>query len=246
MIPHVFKVRGEPLRLGFTLVELLASIAIVAILASLLFALSGNIMDRVDSSKSRKNLRDLQMVNLIFANENNGDFMPAWQNSPTGGLSRQWFNQPIFHTHLGIPLGERGNINWPAEYICPKAEIAQESLRDNPSNGAAAMARSYGYNIEGNDVNWGTPSAGNPLRKVRVVNPSETIAFADALDWLINASGSSAYSGKEERTQSKMVSYRHNGAANVVFFDGHVEELPREDLDVEINPENMKKWKIPQ
>jgi prepilin-type processing-associated H-X9-DG protein len=223
-------------------VELLSAIAIVALLAALLVPAVRGGLERAGAAKCLRNLGDLQRVNLVFANDNNGDFMPAWANNSSGGLSKLWYDQSLFISLLGIPAGPYGTVNWPASRLCPQAEIAQRLARNTPPNNA--MGRCYGYNIEGNDVNWGTPGAGNAIRNVRVARPASTIAFADALDWVINASGSGAYNGKEERVQPKMIAYRHNGFANVVFFDGHAERLPRAALDTTMNPENITKWSI--
>lgn len=57
---------------GFTLMELLVAMGIVAILAALIFAGASNALNRGDQAKEISNLRQIGIAVLAFAGENNG------------------------------------------------------------------------------------------------------------------------------------------------------------------------------
>src|SRR5688500_12149759 len=62
---------------AFTLVELLVTIGIVAILAALVGAAVNVARGRADAAKCMGNLRQLVAANLAYAAENGGQFCPA-------------------------------------------------------------------------------------------------------------------------------------------------------------------------
>ncbi|WP_267907986.1 type II secretion system protein [Haloferula rosea] len=62
---------------GFTLVELMVTIVIVATLASLVFVISGKAMDRAKAASNLGNVRNLgSMVSML--SQDNGAFPPGW------------------------------------------------------------------------------------------------------------------------------------------------------------------------
>lgn len=212
-------------RFAFTLIELLVVVAIIAVLAGLLVPVVSKGKLKSGAAKCLHNLKNLQQANVLYANDNNGEYIGAWSNNDKGS-PMCWFDRAEIRKHVGAPAAglPAPRSNWPTATICPQATAA---LKNNNYVGNC-----YGYNINGVDNNWGVPNAGNAIRNVAVTRPAKTLAFADALDWIIKPEGSDAYNGKEERVVSKMTAYRHNNGANIVFFDGHAEFRTRDTVAV--------------
>jgi prepilin-type N-terminal cleavage/methylation domain-containing protein len=71
---------------GFTLIELLTVIAILGILAALLFPTVGSALDRAKRAADGANIREISKAAMIYAQDNN-DRLPDPQNIPTATLS---------------------------------------------------------------------------------------------------------------------------------------------------------------
>ena len=62
---------------AFTLVELLVTITVIAVLTALIGAVLSNARGRADAAMCMGNLRQLAAANLTYAAENEGQFCPA-------------------------------------------------------------------------------------------------------------------------------------------------------------------------
>ncbi|MBI5767075.1 MAG: prepilin-type N-terminal cleavage/methylation domain-containing protein [Verrucomicrobia bacterium] len=71
---------------GFTLIELLTVIAILGILAALLFPTVGSALDRAKRAADGANIREISKAAMIYAQDNN-DRLPDPQNIPTTTLN---------------------------------------------------------------------------------------------------------------------------------------------------------------
>lgn len=74
---------------GFTLVELLVVIVIIAVLASVGFLAGRRAMDSAAKAKTMGNLKQLSSITQLFASDNNGGLMDTWR-TVSGGQERQW------------------------------------------------------------------------------------------------------------------------------------------------------------
>ena len=196
---------------GFTLIELLVVIAIIAIIAALSMAVIGRSRVAADESKCASNLRQLQAANIIYSNENDGEYLSVFVTNDSK-TATNWYRDAIF---LKI-LGEAGATILPNRLLCPLAV-------------KNAVKVGYGYNFTGLS---GSLSAANSRRNVsgaKVARPSESIAFIDGLDWQVQESGADLYV-KDVASGANSCSYRHNNAAHVVFWDGHVSKMTRKEI----------------
>ncbi|PAW76543.1 MAG: hypothetical protein B9S32_14960 [Verrucomicrobia bacterium Tous-C9LFEB] len=178
---------------GFTLIELLVVVAIIALLAGLMFPVLTRGIRQAKISQSLSNLRQIGMVAQQFANDNNGVY-PKLQETIVPGNDGTWLSQlwPLaYPSKNGLPgYGEklRGTI-----FYTPMIE-------------PTPTARAFGWNAV-------LESAGNfPSRKYGLLPiPSQTVLVADT------KTSSTLY--------PTTIHARNNGAANVLYADGHVGQV---------------------
>ncbi|QYY35251.1 prepilin-type N-terminal cleavage/methylation domain-containing protein [Ruficoccus sp. ZRK36] len=218
---------------GFSLVELLITIAVIAVLAAMLFPVSKEVMKHAAISKDLSNLRHLQAANILYSNEHEGKYVPVGSFNEDGAYGTFWHRNPDFApVYLGVSDLDR----WPDELLSPWANIYE-------SDGTRSIERSYGYNYTGLG-SYGVPGTSRNAKTLTVTNPAKTLAFADALDWQIQIYGASRYVGEEtveNINANSAIAYRYDGYAGVVYFDGRAEMLSREEVI-----DNRTLWTIQQ
>lgn len=69
-------------RAGFTLIELLVVVAIIGILAGLLFSALGRAKESAQGAACRNNLRQLALASILYAGDHQGLFPPALRVNP--------------------------------------------------------------------------------------------------------------------------------------------------------------------
>jgi prepilin-type processing-associated H-X9-DG protein len=203
----------------------LVVIAIIGVLAALLLPALSSAKRRANAAVCANSLRQIGIANAAFANEHQGWCVPLfYYPAPTGRWF--WWNNPEFWRVCGM-----GNIapawdmnKW--KLVCPEK---------HGTNGLDLSTFRNGWTGFGmNDPNlwvFTTDWAGWNLD--RVVNPSTTVFMADStsanIRWSNIADHGTRYTlwmawGEDTTTFNySRPAYRHNGGANCLFFDGHVE-----------------------
>lgn len=215
---------------AFTLVELLVSIAVIAILAALLLPALGQSKLSAQSAKCVSNLRQLGVAAELYWDDNKGNTF-TYVFASTNYGETYWFGW------LGPgPEGQRAyDLSWGALYpylngsdvrLCPTMGDALSQFKLKATN----LVFSYGYNFY-----LSTPPGKTAINATKLRQPSQTALFADAgqvnnfeapaspsnpmleefyyLDLETNYSSPNNYPNGH---------FLHNREANVVFCDGHV------------------------
>lgn len=211
---------------GFTIIELLTVIAVVSVLSLILFQAFGKVSNRAQGVRCMNNLRNLQMANQLFANEHHGMHVGAWNYDSEGNKLNSWYWNHEFRSYL-LSENPEQIWDWPADMLCPVAYGEQQSKYDT-------ISASYGINdgALSKSGNKGEPNASFAVSINQLINPSETIAFADSTDWHIKGNSEAAltaWTGQEGKTGDGAVAYRHDGKAHVVFYDGSVSFMTMEE-----------------
>ncbi len=227
-------------RAGFTMVELLVVIAIIGILAAILLPVLARARQEARSVQCVNNLRQIYLANTMYADENNGRYVPAASDLDAngGGLVR-WHGarkttQEDFDPMQG-PLAEY----LPDKRIkeCPVFFEFRE--RENGANAFESGTGGYGYNAAYIGSTSYAEDFPDCLRHgtldARVRLPSETIMFVDAAfaqdNYVVEysfieppffASPEFPRGNPEWGYASPSIHFRHNGRANVLWADGHV------------------------
>ena len=159
---------------GFTLIELLVVVAIIAILAALLFPALGRAKDKGKSAKCQSNLRQLGLAAMMF-DEDNQVYPIGWPPSNLQNLA----TPPIWYRQLQPYLGRKDNISGQGVFICPsslqKAQ-AGEAIKSGLREGGFWGFLAYAQNCYIND---GAANIGSR----QMQDPSGTILYADTDGW---------------------------------------------------------------
>jgi prepilin-type N-terminal cleavage/methylation domain-containing protein len=214
---------------GFSLVEMLAAVAIIAVLASLTAIGLNKVRLQADQAVTVHNLSALQRANLVYAGDHDGGFVPVRAFDEKGNSYVAWCNNPEFVAAVKGCSLEQAMVssNIAPNALDPRARRAVPQL--------TSFAGSYGYNCEGipNTGGWASPSSTSYFRSGQLAAPSRTMAFITATDWQAKYSGRFLWkdaAATEGRTPDGKIAYRYNGKALAAFYDGHVDSITMADM----------------
>jgi prepilin-type processing-associated H-X9-DG protein len=215
------------------MVELLVVMAVIAVLAAVLFPALAGAREKGRQAVCASNLRQLALANQMYAQDHDGFFAPAAQEFLTRD-DRRWF-------------GARGADGGFEPREGPLVAYLREggALRRCPSFGVSAGfdrgTGGYVYNylaVGGRVWRLGyVPEAFEQgMREAELPQPAETAMFADgALD---TGAGLAEYGFltpppaltariRGATFLDPSIHFRHVGRASVVFVDGRVRAMPR-------------------
>ncbi len=228
---------------AFTLIELLALTAIIGILAALLLVAITRSQGPAQRIQCAGNVRQLGLALQEFVADNHDYPLFANVDFRNGGYPEHhgfWIDA-LEHEKIASKPGQ--SFFETGVWHCPSAQ--------RPSNfptNAAYM--SYGYNAYGLDVVGNPVSLGlgghkagmfaqtlaPPVNESEVAAPSDMMAMGDIFD------GGFVFWRDVQVASSDSANLRHQGEANVVFCDGHVESPALKSLLGAANDAALVRW----
>ncbi len=198
------------MRRGFTLIELMVVIAIISILASILFPVFSKAREKARATACLANINQLGTATMMYRQDYDDTFPLSWCVNYDGTWNHTW----------------RGAIepyvsNYDI-YTCPSAPDLAYDL--NPYNGADMC----GYAINNTYTGWGDnfdPPAG--AREAAVASPSTTILYLDFNGWF---EVTWQYYAPD---LLQVLPKRHNGALNICFCDTHCKLMRPEQIETD-------------
>jgi prepilin-type N-terminal cleavage/methylation domain-containing protein/prepilin-type processing-associated H-X9-DG protein len=181
---------------GFTLVELLVVIPVIAVLAALLLPTLASVRERAHQTTCLSNLRQIAQAQLLYMGDWDDQFPHWFVSAPTRPTP---FGDFAFWTEYFQPyLRSQAVLQETGDYWIRKlpeaGKLAQYALATWGRSGKGTKANPY----------WRWP--GPPLSAASVVRPADTITVIDG--WT-----TAGWTG--------MQLTRHHGGMNASFADGH-------------------------
>ena len=228
----------------FTLIELLITIAIIAILAGMLLPALSRARDKATSMQCMNNVKQLTIGNLTYAS----DFGEATVPTSIYAGSR-WFKRREFtENYCGITLPHSGYPEyWHRKHACPVSPAA--GMRFGAYQ-AFEGGKSYALQHQ-TDVNLDQYSEKFRffVKLSKAKAPSTKIMFTEIVGGgLFTEYDSyfvtkwSALENRHNSTADGYVAYRHGDLdrASVSFLDGHVENASYKTISADIGRNNRK------
>lgn len=195
----------DPPKLGFTLVELLVVIAIIALLITLVLPTISRALDRARRIGCIANLRSLGQATIGYASVENG--LIPFEYNP--GKGNAYANPPWFN--LLAPYAD-ARVNT----LISLVKGTEKNFRCPSQRGNFAI--SYGPTL-------GCLMDGPQLQLSRIAHPASKA-------WLLDVPPGNVYFFNPSLPSVGWLAPRHDGGANVLFFDGHVEEITVENIEL--------------
>jgi len=237
-LPHGAK------RNGFTLIELLVVVAIIALLAAILFPVFGSVRDKARQTSCLSNTKQIA-IGLHMYIQDYDELLPVWSFvNPAGTTSYSW-EWALF------PYIKSRQV-----YVCPSATHMNSSTdaRCDPTyanitggNTSLGGTGSYGYNysyLGRYQVVSGVYSLapGFPLNLSAIPDPDDTVAIGEVTcqvgnqpgsiylpeDWTTVLTGNPCGSTYTEGDQQASW---HAGGCNFAFCDGHAKWESRQTIE---------------
>ncbi len=223
-------------RPGFTLVELLVVIGMIAVLVALGTGALFKFRGAGDKLKASNNLKELQLANISYSTDHNGKYVPIYGTN-NDGVKSYWPSNKVFlsllfsEAHAVLP---NGDVNTKV----PDGFFDKTYLKEagSDSNAHKFFGGPYGYNhtteLAATGLVWGSEGSYGGARVTRINDPVRTMAFGLCSNWILRYESRLNYLENPDDgiNESGMLRYFYSGKVPVVFYDGHVEFLSPQDI----------------
>jgi len=239
---------GPDNRRGFTLVELLIVVAIIAMLMALLAPSANLARQYALRTTCRSNLHELMLGWVHYASENK-----LWLPGPKGTVDEDaqdcpgaidhpshpyWGWRATIPTETGL-LHTGGYVTDPKVWLCSNAELRSPGdwyrrnahpnnvLTDSWTYHYTINARTYGVDEDQADPYRYNDYDGDRRRKLTLFNnPGQTIGMGEENTGMLSFSDCPEVINDTDFVEPDRAEPRHLGASQVGYLDGRADQVP--------------------
>ncbi len=228
-----FSKRSRPGRRGgFTLIEMLVVIAIIALLAAILAPAITGAMRRAKAVRCLSYMKQIGVALSGFAADNKGA-IPLVTNQGSGSSDGklhwvQYLSGYVGNEDVGwVDPHDPNSVFWG----CPSWEGRDSGWNIPPRTETASSSPGYGMNMYPEQpANWNSNSRNDlnndPLYYMDDITfASSRVVVADTIDWHVSATWRYDNGFYGFTSWSRGDPFRHGKNANYLFFDGHARPL---------------------
>lgn len=214
---------------GFTLIELLIVMAIIGILAAILFPVFARARENARRSSCMSNLKQISLGFMQYTQDHDERFPPAINTDPSAAVIDSGLPGAKFVVRNQVSGAIYPNAPSWMDFIYSYVKSTQ--IFDCPSASYDATASSYGYSggFSGYGIeDYGVGKNGIPVSLSMVLRPAEGIVLVDAntaYAWLMSPTGY-----RNSAVASSQVVALHLEGGNVGYADGHVKWQSRAQM----------------
>ncbi len=220
---------------GFTLIEILVVVAVLAILAGLFMPTLQGMLSRAAEAKCVSNLKTISGVSALFSADHNGDWPPS-------AVGTVFANSLI--PYLGRVPGTKDADFLNSPLICP---AARTDAPDGSYQHRGFYILSYTDPDTGKNFSYGLSYAQNPFAPGRTTSPATQVRNRLAVE---NASKMMLYmdfyghymatlAGIRNPASRDILLRRHKGRINAAYVDGSVRGILYEEIPTTTPPTRM-------
>lgn len=209
-------------RNGFTLIEMIAILAVIAILVMLAVGPMNRAIKNARATKCLSNLRACGSAMLVYAVENDGFLPLAFGGNATNLESKpELASTPQYGLTWMRYLQREGYLSDYSVAACPSVSPYRYSYVAGQTQHAYGMRRT-------------TSTAFTPVRLSLVERPSSFVLLADSINWPGGSIPESFtfqwYFIDHPGAGRNRMHTRHNGRAHIFFLDGSQRALTRNEI----------------
>lgn len=214
------KHRSSFSRCGFTLIELMVAIVIIAVLASIAFVVAKRGLEKAHAATCMSNLRQVGIFMNGAASENHGQY-------PHGGPPRGWISRvcAVMVSDYPDTGGEKDALFFEEGagkiFTCPSDKDGRKQLHKS------YLANPWVVGMKTGEGEWLGNGSFKPTRVQSIKRPAEVFLVVE--DWTRDAKlwrgNGLRYKGDLQKDESHPA---HGDGRHFLYVDGHVEFLTRD------------------
>lgn len=247
---------------GFTLVELLVVIGIIAVLIALLLPTLNRARGAAQAVACASNLRQIGIGFVLYANAHKLALPPLCETEYSNPVSRtdagqRWYeflgeNKYLPEGYIGDPLNNRGYVTgiWRCPTVPDEHVALTGSFGWNGGYGVVGSVQANVFRVQKLDAPPALPPRLGGPKLNRVKRPVDRWLVGDAgryggtrgvwLPWGNLRPPNPDWLALAPGSGSEQAAGRHNNKVNVCMFDGHVESVPWKELNVPYSAGNNR------
>jgi len=201
---------------AFTLIELLVVVAIISLLAGILFPVFARARENARRSSCMNNTRQIGLGFIQYTQDYDERYPKIGADSTDKAIYPNGLSGPNYWYMRIYPYVKSMEV-----FNCPSNS---KKWTNSTATDSVASTISYGANLNLLNVS-------DPLSMAALEKPSQTVMLADS-------EGSVTYGIYITWSSSRYISDRHLNGANIAFADGHAKWFPvaRDSSDHTITP----------